>query len=384
MTTLRRPGEDRLPRRLHPGAWWLWALGLATAAARTTNPLLLLLIVGVAGLVVAARRTDSPWGRAFRFYLMLGAAIIAVRIVFRILVGGLYGERLLFTLPTVPLPDWAAGIVIGGPVTLESILAAAYDGLRLATLVICIGAANSLADPKRLLRIVPRALHDVGTAVVVAISFVPEVITSAARVRRARRLRGGQGRGLAAIRSIAIPVLEDGLDRSIMLAAAMDARGYGRLRPTSRGRHHATAVLMLGGLVGVCLGLYGLLDATTSSPLIGVPPLLVGGGLTAVGFVVAGRRIERTVYRPDPWLLPEWGVAAAGIAAAVATIAVGFTDPAVLHPSLQPLVWPVLPIVPAIGVLIAATPAAVAPPVRLAQPHPADAARPRVVTSDSL
>src|ERR671939_669735 len=24
---------------LHPGAWWLWALGLGTAASRTTNPL---------------------------------------------------------------------------------------------------------------------------------------------------------------------------------------------------------------------------------------------------------------------------------------------------------------------------------------------------------
>ena len=50
MTTLVVPGSpgrsrlavvSRLPRTLHPGAWWLWALGLATAASRTTNPLLL-------------------------------------------------------------------------------------------------------------------------------------------------------------------------------------------------------------------------------------------------------------------------------------------------------------------------------------------------------
>ena len=26
-----------LPRMLHPAAWWLWAIGLATAASRTTN-----------------------------------------------------------------------------------------------------------------------------------------------------------------------------------------------------------------------------------------------------------------------------------------------------------------------------------------------------------
>jgi len=52
---------QRLPRVLHPVAWWIWALGLATAASLTTNPLLLALVLGVAGIVVAARRTDAPW-----------------------------------------------------------------------------------------------------------------------------------------------------------------------------------------------------------------------------------------------------------------------------------------------------------------------------------
>ena len=55
----------RLPRPLHPGAWWLWALGLATAASRRRNPRLLALVVAVAGYVVAARRTRAPWARAF-------------------------------------------------------------------------------------------------------------------------------------------------------------------------------------------------------------------------------------------------------------------------------------------------------------------------------
>src|SRR3712207_8930253 len=51
----------RIARDLHPAAWWVWALGLATAASRTTNPWLLGLIVAVACFTVAARRTDAPW-----------------------------------------------------------------------------------------------------------------------------------------------------------------------------------------------------------------------------------------------------------------------------------------------------------------------------------
>ena len=36
------PDVSRLPRDLHPVAWWLWALGLAAGASLTTNPLTLL------------------------------------------------------------------------------------------------------------------------------------------------------------------------------------------------------------------------------------------------------------------------------------------------------------------------------------------------------
>ena len=62
----------RLPRDLHPVAWWIWALGLATAASFTTNPYILLLLIGVACLTVAARRSAQPWADSFRLYLWLG------------------------------------------------------------------------------------------------------------------------------------------------------------------------------------------------------------------------------------------------------------------------------------------------------------------------
>ena len=77
-------GGGRLPRGLHPVAWWIWALALAVAASRTTNPLLLLLIFGVLGLVVARRRGDAPWARGYRFYLAMALAVIVIRVVFRI------------------------------------------------------------------------------------------------------------------------------------------------------------------------------------------------------------------------------------------------------------------------------------------------------------
>ena len=104
-------------RWLHPGAWWLWAIGLATAASRTTNPVLLLLILAVAGTVVAARRPQAPWSRSFGVFLRIGLIIIAVRVVFQVLLGLPQGNTVLVTLPSVDLPGWMAGVRLGGMVT---------------------------------------------------------------------------------------------------------------------------------------------------------------------------------------------------------------------------------------------------------------------------
>jgi energy-coupling factor transport system permease protein len=353
-----------LPRALHPMAWWAWALGMATAASRTTNPLLIAVLVAVVGYVVVARRGDAPWARAFSAYLVLGMVVVAVRVVFNALLGAGIDGHELFALPQVELPGWAKGIDLGGPVLAEEVLAAVYDGLRLAALLCCVGAANALANPKRALRSLPPALYEVGVAVVVALTVAPQLVESVLRVRRARRLRGAPAKGLRALRAIAIPVLEDALSRSLMLAAAMDSRGYGRAGDVPAHLRRSTGTLVLGGLLGLCLGLYGLLDATAPR-LLGFGALAVGLALCAAGLTLGGRRVVRTSYRPDPWRAPEWLVAASGLTCALVMLVAGTYDPLLLHPSLSPLRWPDLPVVPLLAVLLGLLPAFVAPlPVR--------------------
>jgi energy-coupling factor transport system permease protein len=349
-----------LPRHLHPVAWWMWALGLATAASRTTNPLLLLLVIAVAGYVVASRRTDAPWARAYAFYLTLGLVVILIRVVVAALFGAPLPGTPLVTLPELTLPQWAAGVRVGGAVTLEAVASAAYDGLRLATLLACVGAANALANPKRLLRCLPGALYEVGVAVVVAMSFTPQLVTSVRRIRAARRLRGRRHRGVRGFLGVAMPVLEDALERSLALAAAMDSRGYGRQADVPAGTRRTTAALTLGGLLGVCAGVYGLLDAG-SPALLGLPLLALGLAVAMAGIVVGGRRAVRSRYRPDPWSGPEWAVTAAGVTAATSLVLAGALGGAGLHPTTYPLVAPGLPLLPTLGVLAAILPAWLAP-----------------------
>lgn len=355
--------RQRLPRALHPVAWWIWAIALATAASQTTNPLLLLLIFAVLGFVVTLRRTDAPWARGYRFYLLMALTVVLIRIFFRAVFesGVAQGAPILFRLPHIPTPSWYTGVQIGGPVSEPAVLSAALDGARLACLLCCIGAANTLANPKRALRVLPGALYELGVAVTVALSVAPQLVESIQRVSRARRLRGAGGHGLRALRAIAIPVLHDALERSLRLAAGMDSRGYGRVGSTSVTSRRLTAALLLGGLAGLCLGAYGLLDATVPRGL-GMGGFAAGAALCLAGLALGGRRVSRSRYRPDPWYWPEWAVAGCGVACAVVMCLSLGANPASLNPAVYPWHWPPLPLLPTAAILVAALAAFAAPP----------------------
>jgi energy-coupling factor transport system permease protein len=356
-------GGGRLPRGLHPVAWWIWALALAVAASRTTNPLLLLLTLAVLGLVVALRRSDAPWARGYRFYLAMALSVIVIRVIFRIVFesGVTPGDQVLFRLPAIPTPSWYAGVQIGGPVSPRAVLSAALDGARLACLLCCIGAANTLANPKRALRVLPGALYELGVAVTVALSVAPQLVDSVQRVRRGRRLRGSDRRGPRALRAVAVPVLHDALERSLLLAAAMDSRGYGRTGRATRASRRVTAALLLAGLSALCLGAYGLLDSSMPAGLA-IGGFAAGASACVGGLFLGGRRVSRSHYRPDPWGWPEYVVSACGLISAVGLcLTVGY-NPAAVNPSLYPPQWPPLPLVPAVAILAAGLAVVVAPP----------------------
>ncbi len=338
---------------------------MAVAVSVTTNPVLLALGVAVITTVVVLRRGDSPWARAFRLYAFLGLVVVAVRLVLHVLVGLKFGEPVLLPLPEVHLPSWAAGIDLLGDVRLDGLVAAGLEGARLAAMILAIGAANALANPKRLLRAAPGALLEIGTAVVVAVTVAPQLAQSVQRVLRARTLRGQTGGGLRAVRQVALPVLQDTLDRSIALASAMDSRGYGRASEVGRSR--ATPWLSLGGLLAACVGIYGALDTSTPR-LLGLPLLGLGVLLSIGGLALGSASVRRTRYRADPWLGAEWLTVACGVAAAAGMLASLSVTPLEMAMPLLPIGWPGLPPLAAGALLVGALPAFLTP-----EPAPAPA-----------
>ena len=216
----------------HPLTWWIWSITLAIAVARANNPWLAAVIVGVAYLVVRTARDNAPWSRSFESAFKLGIFIVLVRTLFGVLIGTPIPGTIIVQLPVLPLPDWMAGIRVGGAITQERLFGTLHEGIIMASIVILFGAGASLTSPHRLLRVLPFAIYQFGLAITIATSLVPQFIASIARIREAQFLRGQK----KSFKRTLIPLMEESLARSLDLAASMDSRGYGTHRIRSRYR----------------------------------------------------------------------------------------------------------------------------------------------------
>lgn len=220
-------------KSLHPLTWWIWSLLIVGAVISANSSWLAGISIAGATILVWRFAADAPWARSFWFSLKLGAFILIIRTLVGLLIGVPIPGTKLFELPILPLPSWLAGVRIGGVITQERLLSSIHEGLIIVAVISLFGAAVSLTSPHKLLRVTPIVIYEFGVATVIATSALPNLVQSISRIRRARLLRGDEN---PSWRSIALPLLEDSLSRSLELAAAMDARGYGVSRKRSRYR----------------------------------------------------------------------------------------------------------------------------------------------------
>lgn len=304
--------------RLHPATWWLLGLCFATVASLGDTHLIELAVIAAAILVILGLREDAPWSRSVRFYIGLGAFVLLVRVAFRILFNSSNpSDASAFRLPSFDL----GGIRLLGDVSWHSLEISSLDGLRLAAIIIAIGMANSLANPKRLLKSTPGALYEIATAMTVAINLAPQLVESLQRVRRARALRG-RSKGIKTLAGLVIPVLEDTLDQSLALAASMDARGFGRRGKLTRVQSLTSRALALGGLVMLVIASY-LLLATADQLVFATGILALGLFAIAWNIRLASKRNLRTRFRRTALGAKDYFVTALGLTAVAATLIAG-------------------------------------------------------------
>ena len=216
----------------------------------TTDPVYLLLLIAVAWFVYAANRVPGPTGKSFRVFLLAGLFAVVLR----------------------------TALVFLGTVNAANVAFAFLEGLRLATILVVFGTFNAVTDPFGLVRMTPRRFHEPALAAALALSLAPRTVASVGQVREAQRLRGLGTSGIRSLPSLAVPVLERGMEEAVTLAESMDSRGHGR-----------------------------------------------------------GRRSR---YRPQPWSAAGIAVVAAAGVSALTFLSASVAGWASLHPPTAPFAWP--------------------------------------------
>lgn len=186
-------------------------------------------LITVSCLLAIFKRAGIPRAREGIFFLLLKLSVIAlsIRMFFAMVIGVPMPGQTLFELPSIQLPEFLVGVRLGGAVTLDRITSALAEATMFAALLIAFGLANAISTPTRLIKVLPARLYGLGTAATLATTLIPNVTRSIQRVRRAQFLRGQSENGLRSWSRVSTPVLEDSLAKSIDLAAALEARGYG-------------------------------------------------------------------------------------------------------------------------------------------------------------
>lgn len=245
--------------KFHPASWWVVGLAVVGTGLLSADPLTLVVLstfsIGLIFLGARQRINESKFTNSLKFYVLLASAVLLTRVLFRIIFGnGQTGESIVLDLPRLQLHlGFGSPVDFLGPVSAVSLEQGLVEGLRLAAIILGIGLASTLANPRRLLKSTPAALYEIATSVAIAINLAPQLIKSLQRVRRARQLRV-RSRGIGALTGIVIPVLEDTIHSSLALAASMESRGFGQAANT--GSKTITRLISVAAISLMTIGSY--------------------------------------------------------------------------------------------------------------------------------
>jgi energy-coupling factor transporter transmembrane protein EcfT len=291
---------------INPRTWVAWLLAVTALASITRNPL----VIGCAAaavVVVRSSLTRIPERESLAIR-RFGAVVIPVAALYSFLTAHT-GDTVVVRLPS----SWP---VIGGPLTIESLVFGLLTGTVLVLLFSAFAVFRQALSARDLVRLVPRAFGALALVGAIALTYVPSVLKQLSAVREAQAIRGLHAKGIRDLVPLAVPLLVGGLERSMHLAESMAARG---LLPESS-RPVWGPLLFLAGMAMTAAGWL----ASSLGLISGGAGLLLGcsGAALAILVVVAlGRSAPFVSYQPTPWRTIDTIVAvAAWIPLAVAVL----------------------------------------------------------------
>lgn len=340
----------RTVERLDSRAWLVWGAATMTPLLLSRNPWVLVQVLVIVSVVRAVWSPAMSRPR-LGWFLKIAATFMVVGIAFNVLTVHA-GDQVITTLPE-SLP------VIGGPLTWNALVYGILGGIALFTLVLTGLTVSALISWIDLFHVMPRRLAPIAVTGSVAWAFLPQTAIAWREIREAQLLRGHQFRGVRDFIPIVVPLLAGGLDRSLVMAEALEARGFGASssptaqRDRSAVRDAGFGIGLVAGLGGLAVAVYclavGLAGWSMAAAAVGVLSLIT---LVRLSPTPPG---QRTRYRVLAWTAADSLVTGTSLVVLVAVVAWNGVSPESLVYNPYPkLILPPgdLPLLVSLGPLI--------------------------------
>jgi len=210
--------KDTRFHNLNPVAKFLIVAAVIVAALLIAEPAYLILLFALTLAIALESKTVSGW----LFYMKV-ALWISVFIVLLNLLLSQGGETVLFEARLgLPLFETLR-------ITLESLIFGLIMALRLVVVISAFALLSLTMSPEEMMWLMSKFRIPTKSVFLTSLAtrFVPSLLGDVETLTEVQRARGAKLKGIRGKGPIIIPLLSNSLERSVTVAEAMEARGFG-------------------------------------------------------------------------------------------------------------------------------------------------------------
>jgi len=273
----------------HSVPWILWLILSMALGLSTRNPFYLsiqiIVLLGL-GFQLARQKGRSKW-------LLFNIRFLGIMLLLSMIINALFSHQGRTVILEIP-KSW---ILIGGAITVESLLYGLINGLVIGVLYIAFNIFNLALSIKQITRMIPKVFYPIALMITIALTFFPTIQRRANEIKEAQMIRGNQMKKVSDWLPIFLPLLVTSLENSFLLSESMTTRGF----HTQQTKRTATNTI-----IGTIFAVFMIFSAWILH-LFNYPILLsslhyIAGGISLfLSFYLASREIKITRYYQEEW-----------------------------------------------------------------------------------
>lgn len=273
--------------------WIAWLVMTLAVLLSTRNPIYLIILL--TNLLIIGVHLSQK--NSIRFWVSQNLRFIITMVLISTIINAIFthiGQTVLFKIPQ----NW---ILIGGNITLESILYGAINGLVIGCLYLAFNILNLALTIKQLTRLIPAVFYPIAMMVTISLTFFPSIQKRARAIKEAQMIRGNPMKKVSDWVPLFMPLLVTSLENAFLLSESMTSRGF-----NSRVSTLSPKLITGGFIVGTLAVFSGWILHFYALPLsVSLVLYFLGGTIIGLIFLQTERQSQVTRYTKQIWLTKD-------------------------------------------------------------------------------